>query len=129
MAQVDLLNLKPTTISRDLKGKFILLYGEPKSGKTSMASLFPRNLLLATEVGYHALPNIFAQDIDSWATFKTVLRQLKDDQVKAQFDTITIDTISLLSDLCEKFICSREGIKVLGDIPLRRRLMLSSLKR
>lgn len=117
MAQVDLLNLKPTTISRDLKGKFILLYGEPKSGKTSMASLFPRNLLLATEVGYHALPNIYAQDIDSWATFKTVLRQLKDDQVKAQFDTITIDTISLLSDLCEKFICSREGIKTLGDIP------------
>lgn len=27
---VDLLNLTPITISKNLKGKFILLYGEPR---------------------------------------------------------------------------------------------------
>lgn len=34
---VDLLTLQPSVISRDLKGKFICLYGIPKSGKTGLA--------------------------------------------------------------------------------------------
>ena len=34
MANIDLLELKPTTISRDLTGKFLLVFGLPKSGKT-----------------------------------------------------------------------------------------------
>lgn len=27
---IDILNLQPTTISRDLKGKYVLVYGAPK---------------------------------------------------------------------------------------------------
>lgn len=34
---IDILNLQPTTISRDLRGKFVLIYGQPKSGKTTLA--------------------------------------------------------------------------------------------
>lgn len=117
MASVDLLNLQPTTISRDLKGKFILLYGLPKSGKTYTSSLFPKALLCAFEKGYQALPNIHAQDIENWGTFKTVLRQLKQDAVKEKFDTVIIDTVSIAADLCEKYICQREGITQLGEIP------------
>lgn len=28
---IDLLNLTPTVISRDLKGKYVLVYGAPKA--------------------------------------------------------------------------------------------------
>ena len=117
MAFISISDLKPTKISRDLKGKFVLLYGKPKSGKTSMASEFPRNFLMATEVGYHDIPNIIAANIDSWATFKKYLRELGFDETKEQFDTITIDTISLLWDLCEKYICQQNDVQGLGDIP------------
>ena len=48
---IDIFNIKPTTISRDLKGKYVLVYGMPKSGKTSLAADFPKNLLLAFEKG------------------------------------------------------------------------------
>lgn len=117
MANVlDLEALEPTKISRDLKGKFVLLYGKPKIGKTSMSASFPRNLILATEVGYHAISGIHAVDIDSWLTFKGYLKQLKKDTIKSKFDTITIDTISLLWDLCEKYICQQNDVKALGDI-------------
>ena len=27
---IDILNIEPTVISRDLKGKYILIYGKPK---------------------------------------------------------------------------------------------------
>lgn len=31
MATVDILNIEPTTISRDLKNKYILIYSLPKT--------------------------------------------------------------------------------------------------
>ena len=43
---IDILNIQPTTISRDLKGKYLCLYGQPKVGKTSFAAQAPNNLLL-----------------------------------------------------------------------------------
>jgi len=30
MAYIDIFSLEPSKISRDLKGKFLLIYGEPK---------------------------------------------------------------------------------------------------
>ena len=42
---IDLLNLEPTKISRDLKGKYILAYGLPKIGKTSLVASFPKSLI------------------------------------------------------------------------------------
>lgn len=29
---IDIFNIKPSVISRDLKGKYVLLYGKAKSG-------------------------------------------------------------------------------------------------
>ena len=43
---IDLMNHAPTTISRDLKGNYVCLYGYAGSGKTSLAVSFPKNLLL-----------------------------------------------------------------------------------
>ena len=42
----NLLNLEPTSISRDLKGKFLLVYGEAKVGKTTFAAHFPKTPLI-----------------------------------------------------------------------------------
>lgn len=46
---IDILNIQPTTISRDLKGKYLCLYSQPKCGKTSFAAQAPKNLLLASK--------------------------------------------------------------------------------
>lgn len=49
---IDLLNIAPNVVSRDLSGYIIFLYGAPKSGKTTTAVQSPRSLLIATEIGY-----------------------------------------------------------------------------
>ena len=48
---IDLMALEPQKISKDLKGKYILLYGEEKVGKTTIASKFPKVLIAAFEMG------------------------------------------------------------------------------
>lgn len=95
MADINLLDLKPTTISKDLKGKYVCLYGLPKVGKTTFATEAPRNLLLAFEKGYNGLAGIMAVDITSWIDFKKTLKQLEQDEVRARFDTISIDTVGI----------------------------------
>lgn len=124
MAGIDLLNLAPHQVSRDLRGYSVLFYGEPKSGKTTIATKFPRHLLLAFEKGYNAIPGAMAQPINTWAEFRKVLRQLKDEKVKEKFETIIIDTADIAYDLCEKYICANAkrsdggvGVDAIGDIP------------
>ena len=114
---IDLLALEPHKVSRDLRGYSVLFYGEPKSGKTTIASKFPNSLLLAFEKGYNALAGIMAQPINSWAEFIKVTRQLKDDQVKEKFSTIIIDTADIAYSYCEKYICSNNGANTIADIP------------
>jgi hypothetical protein len=114
---IDLLNIEPTVVSRDLKGKLVLFYGDPKSGKTTTATKFPKSLLLAFEKGYNALNNVMAQPINKWTEFKQVLKQLKDPNVQSRFETIIVDTVDIAWDLCEKYVLQREGVDKIGDIP------------
>lgn len=114
---IDILNIKPTSISRDLKGKYLLLYGKPKTGKTSFSKQLPNNLLLAFEKGYNALSGIKAVDINKWSELKLVLRQLEKPEAKAMYNTITIDTVSIAWDMCEQFVCAQAGVQKIGDIP------------
>lgn len=105
----SLLDIKPHQVSRDLRGYSVLLYGEPKSGKTTTASKFPGALVLAFEKGYLAIPGIMAKPMNSWNDFKKVLVELKDEEVKTTFQTIVIDTADIAYMLCERYICSRES--------------------
>ena len=114
---IDILNLKPTTISRDLKGKYVLLYGKAKSGKTTAAAQFPNALLCAFEKGYNAIGGLIAQDITKWSDFKQVLRQLESPEAQARFETVIIDTVSIAWDLCEQFICQQNGVQSISDVP------------
>lgn len=117
MANIDLLDLEPTTISRDLRGKYVLLYGAPKVGKTTFASSFPKNLFLSTEQGTNALPSVYAVNIENWSAFKRILSQLKKEEVQEKYNTVTIDTITILWDLCEKYVCQQNGVEAINQIP------------
>lgn len=114
---IDLLGLEPTKISRDLKGKYVLLYGLPKCGKTSLAVEFPNSLLVAFEKGYNALAGIKAVDAPKWAVMKEVLRELRKPEVQEMYDTIIIDTAAIAWEKCEEFICYQKDVDEIGDIP------------
>lgn len=56
------------------------------------------------------------QPINSWGEFRKVLRQLRDDNVKARFETIIVDTADIAYDYCERYICSNNNVDTIGDI-------------
>lgn len=113
---IDLLNLKPHSVSTDLSGYITFVYGAPKTGKTTLASQMPGALLLAFEKGYNALPGVLAQDIVTWTDMKTVYRELRKPEVKEKFKSVVVDTVDVAAALCEKYICNQNDIDALGDL-------------
>ena len=114
---IDLQQLKPHKISRDLSGYITYIYGAPKIGKTTLGAQMPKPLLLAFERGYNAIEGIIAQDITSWSEVKQVVRELKKNENKESFSTIIIDTVDVAAIYCEKYICGQNGVNALGEIP------------
>ena len=114
---IDILNIQPSVISKDLRGKYVLLYGKPKSGKTTAACSFPNSLLVAFERGYNAIGGVRAADVTKWADFKQVLRQLEKPEAQKLYETVIIDTISIAWDYCEQYVCAQNGVQKIGDIP------------
>jgi len=77
----------------------------------------PKPLILAFERGYNALPGVMAQDVTTWGEMKQVVRQLKDPAVKEMFSSVAVDTVDIAGALCEKYVCSQNGVDSLSEIP------------
>ncbi len=117
MAGIDLMALEPTKISRNLRGKFLLVYGLPKCGKTTLLSKLPHSLILAFEAGTNALNNAYVQPIKKWTDAKAVLRELRKEPVQEKFHFIGVDTADIAWELCEKYICQQNQVQNLAEIP------------
>ena len=119
---LDILNIQPNKVSTDMRGYSVLMYGTPKSGKTTTASKFPKALLAAFEKGYSAIPNVMAAPVNSWSEFRQLLKQLEKPEAKALYSTIVVDTADIAYDYCVKYICAKASdaqhdYDNIGDIP------------
>lgn len=113
---INLLNIQPHKVSKDLSGYITYIYGAPKTGKTTLATQMEGSLLLAFETGYNALPGVIPQDITTWGQMKEVYRELKKPEVKEHYKAIIVDTIDIAADRCKKYICNQNGIEDLGEL-------------
>lgn len=110
----DLLNLEPTTLSRDLTGYLTYVYGEPKVGKTTLARDMGA-LILACENGTRAMTGAYTMQIRSWSDIRNIMRLCKDPKMKARYKAIAVDTVDIAGALCDKYVCSQLGISTLGE--------------
>lgn len=116
MAGIDLLNLKPTVITRDLSNKFILLAAPFKYGKTTFMTNIPGALVLSFEPGLNARAGVYAQKINKWADLKLVYRELQKPEVQAKFKCICFDTIEIAATMCQDFVCAQAGVQSMADV-------------
>lgn len=113
---INLLNIEPHKVSRDLSGYITYIYGAYKTGKTTLATQMDKALLIAFEAGYNALPGVRAIDVTSWAEMKQIYRELKKPEVKDTYRAIVVDTIDVAADRCKKYICQQNNIEELSDL-------------
>ena len=114
---MDIFSIQPHVVSRDLRGYSVLFYGDPKSGKTTTASKFPKSLIVAFEKGYAAIPGVMAAPVNSWSEFLKLLKQLKEPAAKERFETIVIDTADIAYDYVEQYICNVNSVDAINKIP------------
>lgn len=114
---IDLLNLQPSVITRDLSNKYILLAAPYKFGKTTFMCNVPDALVLSFEPGLNAHAGVYAQKINKWSDLKLVCRQLKDPAVQEKFKCVCFDTIEIAANMCQDFVCAQAGVQSLGDVP------------
>ena len=92
----------------DITQERILLYGDPKIGKTTLAShLHPEALIIAAEEGYRKL-NAFVQPIKNWGEYIETVNALKSN--KDKFPVVVIDTITVLYDMYVKHFCGKNSV-------------------
>lgn len=117
MAGIDILSLQPHQVDKSLCGKYLLVYGAPKIGKTAFcAKDIPKTLLCCFEKGYNAVAGVIPANIDDWSTFKTLVRQLELDEAKEKFQNICIDTATTACQFCADYICKQYGVETLAEI-------------
>ena len=91
----------------------ILLYGDPKVGKsTTAAELGEETLILDTEGGASQL-DAYVAPVHSWEQFRKagseLVDWLKDEKNPAPFDLIVVDTIDVLADYCNDYVLKGLG--------------------
>jgi len=90
----------------------ILLHGEPKIGKTSLASCFPEVFFLEFEPGTKGLHR-FSEEVSSWSDFQGWVTAL--DKDRSQFKTVVIDTADIAYKLCREHVCRKHGMEHPSD--------------
>lgn len=114
---VNLMELEPQKISRNLKGKTIFLFGKPKCGKTTLASQFEKSLICGFEQGTNALNNVYVQPMRTWKDWKDTCKQLcMNPALQEKFSNIVIDTADEAYKLCEKYVLNQYGVSTVREI-------------
>lgn len=115
---IDLMALEPQRISKNLRGKYLLVYGQPGVGKTALASKFENVLLASFEMGSNALNKVYVQPVKTWSDWKSMIAQLtRKAELKDKFHAIAIDTADEAWNLCAKWVCQQNSVEDLREIP------------
>ncbi len=81
-----------------------MLYGEPKIGKTTIASKMPHAYFIATEPG-HKFLELYKTDVGNWVELMDTCAQLVKEKETSGFKTVVFDTASNAFEmLCDHIV-------------------------
>lgn len=114
---IDLKKIKPNKVSTDVNSYSMFIFGVSKVGKTSLVhDLYGDKVLhIMTEKRYKALEGAYVQYVSSWSEYLQVMRQLKQPEIKEQFDVVSVDTVENLYDFLEKYVAAKYKEQHVGE--------------
>ena len=108
-----LLPNEKTRPSASMENQVILLYGQSKIGKSTLASQFPGAIFASTEPGLKYL-EAYQVEVNNWDTFIKMCSELEKEE--HDFKTVVIDTIDLLYSFLTKKISRSAGVDDISDM-------------
>jgi len=105
----------PTAKSKpaaDLSQKSVMFVGPPGCGKSSIASMFPNSIFLATEPGLDNIPCMRWEDsngnyvIDEWDKLMIATREVVEAK---RFRTLILDTVDMAYEWRREALCKKYG--------------------
>lgn len=119
MAALSWSNLK---VRHDDKAPRLLVHGQPKTGKTTLACSAPNPLVVATEDGLGRtaeLAEVPAFQVSSWDEAMQAIDLFIQAAEKGDhyFGTLVIDSIDHLETMAHQTICAREKVDSIEKIP------------
>ena len=87
--------------------RFLILFGKPKSGKTTLASMLEYNLIIDLEGGSEFLSalSIQARNVNELGEIATLIRTKNTEAGKKYYKYITIDNATRLEEMCLSYAC------------------------
>lgn len=99
-----------------------LIYGWPKTGKTTFASYQvdtrgKEPLFIATEDGHHAI-EVYVQRVTNWEGFLKLIDLLRShkEQVKHDHSCFVIDLVTDLDAFCQEYVAKKAKIQHIADL-------------
>lgn len=118
MKTLDIFNLEPTKVSRDIRDYDALIYAPSGIGKSEfILDLYgkERTLAIAFESSYSGISDAFVVDVATMADLTKVLSQLTNPKAREKYDVIVLDTLFLLDHMIEKSVTDAYGVDLVGD--------------
>jgi hypothetical protein len=110
-------------LEKDISRYTMLVYGREKIGKTTLFSLFPEAIFLATEPALKGIDvfcfNAERGGVTDWRIMRKAVELLEQD--RNVFKTVVIDTADLAYDYCLDYVCETLGIEHPGKDSLGER--------
>ncbi|MDK0668765.1 AAA family ATPase [Clostridium perfringens] len=117
MNYINILDLQPNKVSTNIKDYSFMLTAPSGFGKTPfLYELFGKEaFFLSFDNSHKGVAGIMAVNIDSYDTLKFYVSQLKNPMVRAKYDVVVIDTLSMFDLLCEKSVTDSYGKETISD--------------
>lgn len=112
-------DVQVSSISEDLRGKVIVLYGGNNVGKTSQSATFKNPIFLPVEKGLNATNGAIALKTSNWSDLKKNGRKLAGKDFVSLLQsgeqiTIVIDGIERIGTYCKNYLCSKYEVDSIG---------------
>jgi len=113
-------NKQPHKVVADAFQYKYVIAGRPKAGKTSLVHGIVKEkydgdlsklLLVAFEKGYNALNGIYAEDINEWEDFETLVDDLIAEKDDISFRVLALDTVDVMAKMATKHVLQKQSIK------------------
>ena len=113
---------KVSRVSADMNGKVFYIYGSNNLGKSYQASRFKNPIFMPIEKGLNAINGVMTLPVGCWEDLQNNVRKLSNKKFKNVLNsgkqmTIVIDGAEKLSLFLDKYICEKNGVEEIPEIP------------